>query len=501
MKKILLIAVSLASIFFNLHVQALTSEVPELKAPTFVPDVDNQVFRDEIIQYVRDAALGVIDEEPLQSLNKLDAKWNNFYQTTDWSVQITAYSQGAPVGRGYMHGASLTETLKKATQLSLSAHAGDKLSKEELNNYRFKVAFDYYPARMYSFIEYSDQGLELLGNRVAVRTLDTQAVKQQITSSEAYLLRAMHPTLHGFFKFYNAHEDKQEDLLRTIYSSSSLYTLLKMHALNGDQSLEPKFKLIADFILSNQVKTGPQAGGFYYGFNPVTNTFTERVVVGTSSKTIFTLIELNKAYPQETRYTEAAKQAGNWLLTMVNEDGTVRPVAYFKNNEWKYISKQSMLYSGQVLSALSRLYAVTHDERYKAGAHKIAQHFAAMVQERGPLLGDDYRPANSISTSWAMMSLIDYAKIDAAPQYRTLIEQLSSKILSRQITNPQDVYSNGRYLDAMTTSGNGWINEVMGVYYEFCTANAMPNCDKPRQAMIPVAGYYKMPIHYKIRSM
>lgn len=450
----------------------------------FVPDEGNQAFRNQIIQFIRAAAVDNIAALPQKTLDELDSKWNNHYQKTDWSVHISVYHQGIKMDEGSARGAHLADTLQRATEAALAWHHAQRLSAEELNQYRFKVTFDYYPARLYSFIEYEEQGLELTGKLVAVRTLDSSLLAQQITRSQNYLLRVMHPQLYGFFKFYNAAEDKPETLLRTIYSASSLYTLLKLYAFNNDPQLEQKFKPIASFILSNQLKQGPNAGGFYYGYNPAKKTFTCKVVVGTASKTIFTLLELNRFYTNEPGYLKAAQRAGDWLLTMVHQDGKVTPVASCDKGSWQYQQKQSLLYSGQVLSALSRLYAVTRDPRYKATASRIAQHFVQLVNEQGTLLGDDFRPANSISTSWVMMSLIDYAKINDDPKYRNIIEQLAEKILSRQIINKEDIYSNGRYLDAMTTSGNGWINEVMGVLHDFCKSRSMANCHQYQQAMV-----------------
>jgi len=45
------------------------------------------------------------------------------------------------------------------------------------------------------------------------------------------------------------------------------------------------------------------------------------------------------------------------------------------------------------------------------------------------------------------------------------------------------LFSHGRYLDAMTTSGNGWINEVMGDWYNFCSQQQLTNCQPYREAM------------------
>lgn len=466
-------------------VQAKISPQFITNSPQFVPDADNQVFRDEIINFIRASAMKNIDPVDVQQLKNLDSKWNNTYQATDWSIRITPYHLGKPIAIIHKHGPSLADVIKDAVAESLQQLPQDKLTQNQLPEYRFKVDFDYYPARLYSFIEYQKQGLELAGNRVVIRNLTTKDIETQIQASKAYLLKGMHPQWHGFFKFYDAENDKPEKKLRTIYSSSTLYTLLQLNAWQPDKKLEVLFKPIADFILSNQAAAGPVAGGFAYSFNPETKKRSCVYVVGTTSKTIFTLLVLNNLYPNNPRYLQAAKKGGDWLLKMVDEKGLVSPVMSCKKGEnWQTNHKQSLLYSGQVLSALSRLYAQTQDKRYYNTALVIANHFITRVQKEGFLLGDEYRPANSISSSWVMMSLIDFAKINSEVVYKDTIQKIGQTILNRQILDKEDVYSNGRYLDAMTTSGNGWINEVFGVYYDFCTSHQQANCDKYRQAMV-----------------
>jgi hypothetical protein len=454
-------------------------------SPTHIPasTVTNQQFRDAIIRYVRGIAVKN-HNAPLLQFDFMEKKWLEYYQATDWRIQVSLYHQGQEIGAGCAHGANLAETLRKATEQTLLQQPDGKLTENTLSSYRFKITLNYYPDRVYSFIEYDFQGLELLGNVVAVRKLDEELIKQQIVNSQGYLLRMMHPELHGFFKLYDAGRDEKEHLLRTIYSASSLYTLLKLYARNKDTTLEKHFKPIANFILSNQVQDGPNAGAFYYGLNPKTNTVVQELVVGTTSKTIFTLIELDHFYPDNPRYLQAAIKAGDWLVKMVHPDGRVTSSAIFLNGNWDYSDKQSFLYSGQVLSALSRLYKETNDKQYYEGAHKIAGHFINEVKRQGPLLGDTFRPANSISSSWVMMSLIDYAKIDNDPAIINVISEIAHTLLTRQIKNKEDAFSNGRYIDLLATSGNGWVNEVMGVMYEFCSSKQLSNCKQYQQAML-----------------
>ncbi|CEK09475.1 glycoside hydrolase family 76 protein [Legionella hackeliae] len=442
----------------------------------------NQEFRDMVIAHVRSVANNVIVHTPLAA-TQLDVLWNKSYQIPNWSTEISVYYQGTKIGRGNAQGQDLAHVVQTATENALKNTTLKQITGNELAQFRFKVSFDYYPTQTYSFIEFMKKGLELLGNRVAVRVLDVPTIKDQVANSQEYLLNVMHPSLHGFFKFYDAGQDKPEEKLRTIYSASSLYTFLKLYKFNHDPKLEKNFKPIAKFILSMQVPSGPHAGGFYYSYDPASSQKQCRVVVGTTSKTIFTLLELYRFYNDDS-YLTAAKKAGDWLLTMVKPDGNVTPIAVCKNNDWHVYDKQSFLYSGQVLSALSRLYAITQEKRYYNGATKVANHFKDEVKKQNIFVGDDFRPKNSISTSWVLMSMIDYAKINNDNTYLDIIRQTSAKLLSQQITDNHDAYTYGRYRDAITPSGNGWINEVMGVLYDFCQTTHFTDCNQYRKPMI-----------------
>ena len=349
----------------------------------FVPDADNVTFRNEVIKFVRAAAIRKLSLNTLLPMKNLDAKWTNHYQKTNWQVTITLYHEGDLVGQSNAHGKSLADVLKTVTEQVLVHINSKPLTEANLDSYRFEVDFDYFPVRRYSLIEYKQEGLELLGSRVAVRTLSRESLRDQIRASQAYLLRAIHPLWHGVFKFYDAKQDKPETLLRTIYSSSTLYTLLKLYAWNKDLTLHNYFKPIADFILSNQVRNGPNAGGFYYGYDAHTKKKQCRLVVGTASKTIFTLLELHRQNPRETIYLKAAIRAGDWLLKMVGTEGQVTPIADCTTGNWHYSKRQSLLYSGQVLSALSRLYGQTGDQRYYQSAKKIATNFVNLVYQHG----------------------------------------------------------------------------------------------------------------------
>ena len=446
----------------------------------FVPDASHQVFRDQVIERVRTYAAEAIEPSATAEPQTLASIWDSDYQRSNWQITINAYLGGDQLGQGNAEGRALLPALKEATEEAMAA-AADGGAK--LDDFRFTVSFAYHPWRRYSVLDFGGGGVELLGSRVALRQLTTADLQWEIRAGVAYLLRQQHPTWHGFFRAYDADADEAEELLRTTYSATALFSLIKAHGLRPDLGLDRYFAPIADFLLDRQLTSGPHVGGFDYGINPETGEGTCRIVVGTTSKTIYTLLLLDQHAPDDPRYLDAARRAGDWLLTMIDEDGGVMPKATCRGGEWKLHGGRSFLYTGEVLSALSRLYRATADPRYLEGARRIGALLLREVARQGPLVADDYRPANSISSSWVLMSLMDLARVDPKPEYIETIVQVGEVLLAQQLQDPSDLFNHGRFLDTTTTSGNGWINEVFGDWYVFCEQERVTDCRPYREAM------------------
>ncbi len=450
----------------------------------------NDAFRRDVLQFVQKKATD--NKEDKKEDKQLDLKWFNGGSPTfyliHWSAQVSIYSNGSEVGTGKAIKTSLSQTLNDATESALqNAH----LTPEQLKKARFKVTFYYPPdARQYTMINgvNENQVWELIGNVIPVRQMDTALVKSRIQAEKNYLLRMMDPETHAFFKRYNADQDLREPKLRTIYTASTLYTLLKVNSLFPDPLIQQQIKPMVNFILMMQEHSGNNKGAFHYSYDKPTGRkdilFGEgRFVVGTASKAIFTLLLL---YDQthNQKYLNAAKAAGNWLVKKVDKKGHVNPVIERLNGKIVQKTKQSFLYSGQVLSALSRLYAVTDDKAYYNTATDIANRVVDAVQKNGAFVGDAYRAPNSVTTSWVVMSLVDYAKINPAPIYRDTITRCANELVNHQIQAPWDAFNEGRLMDIITTSGNGWVNEVMTVFYPFCKAQKMSGCSAYKRFVI-----------------
>lgn len=464
---------------FTVHAEETFSNCPS--------NLNNSLFRNMIIENVESVA-GISTTANTYNISKLDKCLENHYQQSAWTMRLSCYQKGSVLASSKIIGKSIDNVITQAV-------TDIKGQGVDVKNCQFKCDFYYYPDRHYAFIDYKQQGLELAGNRVAVRKVTIDLLEKQIRDSIGYLRLVQHPKLNGFFKFYDASKDKQEPRLRTIYSSSSLYTFMLAQKRFPDLKLEQHFKPIAKFILSQQVKDGPEKGAYYYSYDLKEQKPQQRIVVGTASKTIFTLLELNKYFEKEPQYLQSAVSAGNWLVKQTADDGKVTSYKTFKDNKWVPNTKQSLLYSGQVLSALSRLYLVAPNQNYLNKAEKIAQRFLQDIKGADSLLGDDYRPANLISTSWVMRSLMDFymaqQSASSAKQtsksdnkYLQAIQTLANTINELQIKNLQDISYVGKFSDSMTASGNGWLNEVFGDYYHFCKQNNLENCDDILQASI-----------------
>ena len=181
---------------------------------------------------------------------------------------------------------------------------------------------------------------------------------------------------------------------------------------------------------------------------------------------------------------ESAKLAGDWLTTMQEPNGSIKPYLSYSGQQWVYGEKESLLYNGQVLSALSKLYKISGHKKYYDTAEGIAQYFAKKYEkERGYIQGQ-YRKKNPISNAWVVMSLMDFYKINPDYNYKKIIFELSQKILENQKDDSNDLSYYGGWAGAYSTSGIGWISEVMVETYRFCQEQNKENCDKYKDAAL-----------------
>ena len=323
---------------------------------------------------------------------------------------------------------------------------------------------------------------------VPVRVFDKALLARRIDEGLAYLLRVIDTERGGVHKYYYAPTDTFEPRLHTIYTASTIFTLLKLQAHQKDERLPPAIDQAAKYLLSMQSRApGTRShGAFHYSLDLQTMEPERKFVVGTTSKSIFTLLELH-ALRKDKKYLEAARLATDWLLTMRQPDGRVNSYLRQKQSgRWTVSRRESMLYTGQVLSALARTYGVTRDAKYLEAAKQTSGYLMHRISQGGCYLGDEYRKANPISSSWAILLLLDYVKVTNDPTVQEVVFRCARELLARQIDDPADIYRHGRWRGSLSSSGNGWLAEVMAEVYLHCRKHSLPDCDPFKAAIIQV---------------
>jgi hypothetical protein len=320
---------------------------------------------------------------------------------------------------------------------------------------------------------------------VLIRNLDKELICQKIDQGKEFLFRAMHENEHGFYKKYDALADDFGDRLHTIYSASIMYTFLYINDFERDERILDQVSGWGDFLISMQNKDNEDKryGAFHYSYYLDSKEKEKKFVVGTSALSIFTLLRLHDL-TGESKYLESAKLAGDWLTTMQEPDGSMKPYVRYSGGKWVHGTKESLLYNGQVLSSLSKLYGVTGEKKYYDAAEMIAKRFAEKYEEEEGYIEGEYRKKNPISNSWVVMSLMDFYKVNQDNYYKEIIFELSDIILGNQIEDPDDLSNYGRWNGAYSTSGNAWISEVMTEMYRFCKEQGRENCDKYKDAVV-----------------
>ena len=429
--------------------------------------------KEQIITLVRDTAENYFVDNLASNRSDLEIEM-------DWEVEIFIYHLGVLKEKGTGNNSTLSLSLEGATRNALN---GD-LSNIIVLNSRFLISI--LSPIVHSFIIYNEKGYEVIGGGLLpTRYLNKELIHQKIVQAKDYLYRMIDNKDYGVHKYYFALDDNFENRLHTIYTSSTIYSLLKIYDYTNDDAILQYALNCGEFILSMQNRNSGTIGygAFHYSLFLKSRTTTEYYVVGTTSKTIFTLLMLyNKT--GDNKYMESARLGADWLLTMQNPDGSILSWVEKTNGIWAYSTKESYLYSGQVLSALSRIYGATGKQEYYDAAQKIAQHFADIIDDRGYYLGDDYRSPNPISSSWVLLSLFDFYKISQDEIFLDHVINSSEYLIRRQRSDTKDLLNLGRWEGSYTTSGNGWLSEVMVEIYQFFKDTDLINSDYYKQQII-----------------
>jgi hypothetical protein len=457
MAEVLVRAFFVKSLLVPLALLALAAcerQPAETRPPGPIPLLANDRFRDGLVQHVRAAvaAPSVPMAAPPEGFPR------EFAAKGDWWVELTLYHRGEKIGTWGAGQRRLGKAVDKAVGKMQAAAKDD----QRIPVGRLLIRISDADGGLAEIVEYQGRGLELVHKVVAVRSLTAADVRAKILAGRDYLLRSQDPQTHGFHKRYDAITRDRTTQVRTIYTASSLYTLLKSTAVDDDPRVAAQVLPIAGFLLAMQSADEETRGAFHYSLDTATGRKDGVFKVGTASKTIYTLLVLHRR-TGDAAYLAAAERAGEWLLSMRKDSGWMKSsVSDDGQDGLVHDDRQSYLYTGQALSAFSRMHGATGDRRHLDAAATIAALFMAKAAELGDAASDDYRTRSIVSVSWIAMSLLDYYKVSGDEQAWCVLTATCDALVKRQYTDPADLLNCGRFSGSLTTSGNGWINEVLG---------------------------------------
>ena len=455
----------------------LNNSSPEEKVLIVHHFKDGEHFKDETMKFARTVAESYFTGEQVEYPEGLEL-------SGIWDLSVTIYYQGKAESQGKSNNEILSLALEEAVKNALN----EGLKEEELREARFLISFPT-PPNNFSFIEYNGENIEVISETVIVRDLDKDLIQEKIKEGKEFLERMMNEEEYGFYKKYDAPNDSFEERLHTVYSSSIIYTFLYMYDLEKDEKILESLSNWGRFVLSMQnKKEGSEGyGAFHYSYYLNSKEKEQRFVVGTSALSIFTLLRMYDL-TGDIEYLESAKLAGDWLTTMKKPDGSMKAYLKYSDGEWVSGDKESLLYNGQVLSSLSKLYSTTGEQKYYDAAKGIADHFAEKYEKEQGYVKGEYREKNPISNSWIVMSLKDFYKVESDStdklRYKNIIFELSGQVLKNQKNNPESPLKYGGWNGVYSSSGTGWINEVMTEMYMFCLEENEEDCEKYKEAVI-----------------
>ena len=88
--------------------------------------------------------------------------------------------------------------------------------------------------------------------------------------------------------------------------------------------------------MQNKEEGNKAYGAFYYSYFLESKEKEKKFVVGTTSKTIFTLLKLYEL-TNDDKYLESAELGADWLATMQKSDGSMKPYIRYDAEDGKWL--------------------------------------------------------------------------------------------------------------------------------------------------------------------
>jgi hypothetical protein len=80
--------------------------------------------------------------------------------------------------------------------------------------------------------------------------------------------------------------------------------------------------------------------------------------------------------------------------------------------------------------------------------------------------------------------LFDFARASDDATIRAIVFECADELLARQIDEPDDAYRHGRWQGSLSSSGNGWLAEVLSELYRHCPDGDPDGCARYQAAVV-----------------
>ena len=83
--------------------------------------------------------------------------------------------------------------------------------------------------------------------------------------------------------------------------------------------------------------------------------------------------------------------------------------------------------------------------------------------------------------------MLDFDRATPDGRFERTVFRCADDLLARQDRRTDDAYRSGRFRGALSSSGNGWIAEVMSEVYLHCRRKSGPGCDRYKDSVVATA--------------
>ena len=230
-----------------------------------------------------------------------------------------------------------------------------------------------------------------------VELIDADYAEQLLRNAGYFLVNQVNPDGSFIYGLYPRF-DNEIDNYNTMRHAGTLWSMVCLYRVTGDESLVEVVDLTIDYLLNNYIVYEDEDTAYLYEEK------SDEIKIGGNGVTIIALSEYMDVF-QNTKYLDLCRKLGNGILSLHNEE--TGEYYHVLNGDFSRKEEyRTVYYDGECTFALCRLYDLTGEDIWLDAARSAVDHF----------IEADY---TQYKDHWVAYSLNEITKHVSDPEYYT----------------------------------------------------------------------------------